>query len=61
MGAIFAFSLIMWLYGLKNSKYNGKLPQGSMGFPILGETRQFFAPNSSFDISPFIKERILKY
>ncbi|XP_031737523.1 cytochrome P450 87A3 isoform X2 [Cucumis sativus] len=61
IGAILSFSVTIWVYALKNPKYNGKLPKGSMGFPFVGESTQFFAPNPSFDLSPFIKHRILKY
>ncbi|WMV40569.1 hypothetical protein MTR67_033954 [Solanum verrucosum] len=43
---------------LRYPKNNGKLPPGSMGWPLLGETIQFFAPNTSFDIPPFVKERM---
>ncbi|KAA8522350.1 hypothetical protein F0562_013289 [Nyssa sinensis] len=32
-----------------------------MGWPLLGETLHFFAPNSSSDIPPFIKKRIQRY
>ncbi|XP_023520739.1 cytochrome P450 87A3-like [Cucurbita pepo subsp. pepo] len=61
MAIIFGMSIITCLHALKKSKYNAKLPKGSMGFPILGETNHFFAPNPSFDVSPFIKHRVLKY
>ncbi|XP_031495616.1 cytochrome P450 87A3 [Nymphaea colorata] len=36
----------------------GKLPPGSMGLPLLGETHHFFAPNVTLDVSPFVKERV---
>ncbi|XP_022983294.1 cytochrome P450 87A3-like isoform X1 [Cucurbita maxima] len=61
MAIIFGMSIITCLHALKYSKYNSKLPKGSMGFPILGETNHFFAPNPSFDVSPFIKHRVFKY
>ncbi|XP_022935245.1 cytochrome P450 87A3-like isoform X2 [Cucurbita moschata] len=61
MAIIFGMSIITCLHALIKSKYNAKLPKGSMGFPILGETNHFFAPNPSFDVSPFIKDRVLKY
>uniref|UniRef100_A0A3Q7HI15 Cytochrome P450 n=1 Tax=Solanum lycopersicum TaxID=4081 RepID=A0A3Q7HI15_SOLLC len=50
--------VIVILHYWRNPKCNGKLPPGSMGWPLLGETIPFFAPNTSFDISPFVKERI---
>lgn len=54
----------LWLPLLGNSKYacnKINLPPGSMGFPIIGETLQFFAPNDSFDVPPFVKKRKLRY
>ncbi|PHU28274.1 Cytochrome 87A3 [Capsicum chinense] len=32
-----------------------------MGWPLLGETIQFFAPNTTSDIAPFVKERVKRY
>ncbi|KAL8263814.1 hypothetical protein R6Q59_021944 [Mikania micrantha] len=32
-----------------------------MGWPLLGETIQFFAPNQTWDTPPFIKNRIKRY
>lgn len=32
-----------------------------MGWPLLGETIQFFAPNTTSDIAPFVKERMKRY
>ncbi|KAF5183053.1 Cytochrome p450 [Thalictrum thalictroides] len=50
-----------WVYRWRNPSCNGKLPPGSMGFPLLGETLQFFKPVSSFDIHPFVKDRMKRY
>ncbi|KAI3925800.1 hypothetical protein MKX01_003359 [Papaver californicum] len=50
-----------WVYRWRNPKCNGKLPPGSMGFPLLGESLQFFAPNTSSDVPPFIKKRMKRY
>ncbi|KAK4802789.1 hypothetical protein SAY86_000992 [Trapa natans] len=54
-------ALHIWVYKWRNPKRNGKLPPGSMGLPLLGETLQFFAPYRTHDISPFIKERLKRY
>ncbi|KAF8412314.1 hypothetical protein HHK36_000275 [Tetracentron sinense] len=53
--------IIHWVYSWRNPRCNGKLPPGSMGLPILGETLQFFSPNTSFDVPPFIKKRVERY
>eukprot|EP00261_Vitis_vinifera_P040313 XP_019081556.1 PREDICTED: cytochrome P450 87A3 isoform X1 [Vitis vinifera] len=50
-----------WVYSFRKPKFNGKLPPGSMGLPILGETLQFFAPNTALDVAPFIRERMNRY
>ncbi|KAK1555915.1 hypothetical protein Q3G72_033286 [Acer saccharum] len=39
----------------------GRLPPGSMGLLLLGETIPFFFPSKSLDIHPFLKTRIQKY
>lgn len=49
------------LYTRRNPAINGNLPPGSMGLPIVGETLQLFASQSSFDIHPFIKKKMNKY
>lgn len=55
----------LWFPLPGNSKYGScnklNLPPGSLGLPILGETLQFFAPNDSFDVPPFVKQRKLRY
>ncbi|KAF9597772.1 hypothetical protein IFM89_021857 [Coptis chinensis] len=57
--------VIVWMtnyaYKWKNPICNGKLPPGSMGLPLLGETIQFFKSQTTFDIHPFIKERMTRY
>lgn len=59
-GLIIIF-LIRWCQRWRNPSYKGNLPPGSMGWPLLGETIQFFSPNATFDISPFVKERMERY
>ncbi|KAJ9147865.1 hypothetical protein P3X46_029981 [Hevea brasiliensis] len=60
-GALVIISFTYWVYRWRNPRCNGKLPPGSMGLPLLGETIQFFAPNPSSDIPPFVKERMKRY
>ncbi|KAJ1272473.1 hypothetical protein BS78_06G204300 [Paspalum vaginatum] len=60
--ALAAFAaLLRWVYRWSHPKSNGRLPPGSMGVPLLGETMQFFAPNPTCDVSPFIKDRVARY
>jgi hypothetical protein len=62
-GVVFAMVMasVVWAYRWSHPKVNGHLPPGSLGFPLLGETMQFFAPNPTCDISPFVKERLKRY
>ncbi|XP_066353943.1 cytochrome P450 87A3-like [Miscanthus floridulus] len=53
--------LLHWVYKWMHPPCNGKLPPGSMGFPIVGETFQFFQPSPSLDIPNFYKERLNRY
>ncbi|KAB2054153.1 hypothetical protein ERO13_A12G225500v2 [Gossypium hirsutum] len=50
-----------WVNKWRNPRCNGKLPPGSMGFPLVGETLQFFTSNTTFDIPPFVKVRMKRY
>ncbi|CAN8257965.1 unnamed protein product [Cochlearia groenlandica] len=52
-----------WLYRWSNPdhKCKGKLPPGSFGFPIIGETIEFFKPCGLLEISPFFQKRMLRY
>ncbi|XP_030937236.1 cytochrome P450 87A3-like isoform X1 [Quercus lobata] len=50
-----------WVYRWRNPKCNGKLPPGSMGIPLIGETLDFLVSNNSLDIPPFIKKRMMKF
>ncbi|RLM78930.1 hypothetical protein C2845_PM12G23120 [Panicum miliaceum] len=54
-------AFIMWAYRWSHPKASGRLPPGSLGLPLLGETLQFFAPNPTCDVSPFVKERLNSY
>ncbi|AEE28920.1 cytochrome P450, family 87, subfamily A, polypeptide 2 [Arabidopsis thaliana] len=56
--SLLLISITHWVYSWRNPKCRGKLPPGSMGFPLLGESIQFFKPNKTSDIPPFIKERV---
>lgn len=61
LGALIIIGITHWVYRWRNLSCNGKLPPGSMGLPLLGETLQFFSPNTSSDIPPFIKQRMKRY
>lgn len=61
IGALFIICLTHWVYKWRHPRCKGKLPPGSMGLPLLGETLQFFSPNTSSDIPPFVKERMKRY
>ncbi|XP_071721033.1 cytochrome P450 87A3-like [Rutidosis leptorrhynchoides] len=61
IATLFVVSLTHWVYRWRNPKCNGKLPPGSMGWPLLGETLQFFAPNRTWDTPPFIRDRMKRY
>ncbi|XP_022631596.1 cytochrome P450 87A3-like [Vigna radiata var. radiata] len=61
LGALLIIAITHWVYRWRNPSCYGKLPPGSMGLPLLGETLQFFSPNTSYDISPFIKKRMERY
>ncbi|KAK6239909.1 hypothetical protein QUC31_005378 [Theobroma cacao] len=53
--------LLVWFCIWQNPKRNRKLPPGSMGFPIIGETMEYFSLYSLLEISPFMKKRITRY
>ncbi|KAL3498782.1 hypothetical protein ACH5RR_041514 [Cinchona calisaya] len=59
--AFIVVSLARWTYNWRNPKCKGILPPGSMGWPLLGETLQFFAPTTTFNIHPFVRERMKRY
>ncbi|KAI3932075.1 hypothetical protein MKW92_005685 [Papaver armeniacum] len=53
--------LTHYLYRWSNPKCNGKLPPGSMGFPLIGETIQLFIPGNSLNMPRFVNKRIARY
>ncbi|KAK6251249.1 hypothetical protein SCA6_005254 [Theobroma cacao] len=61
IGALLVICITHWFYNWRNPRCNGKLPPGSMGFPLLGETLQFFGPSTTSDIHPFVKERMKRH
>nr|GMD35747.1 cytochrome P450 87A3-like [Ipomoea batatas] len=61
---LFSFLIIAfahWVYRWRNPKCKGLLPPGSMGFPIIGESIQFFTSHSLQGIPPFIQRRMTRY
>ena len=56
--AFFVLIIARWVYNWRNPKCKGVLPPGSMGWPLLGETLKFFSPSTTFDVHPFVKERM---
>ncbi|XP_039052006.1 cytochrome P450 87A3-like [Hibiscus syriacus] len=61
IGSLLIICITNWVNKWRNPKCNGKLPPGSMGFPLVGQTLQFFSPNATFDIPPFVKDRMNRY
>ncbi|KAJ9537313.1 hypothetical protein OSB04_030046 [Centaurea solstitialis] len=60
--ALLLVTITHWVYKWRNPKCNGKLPPGSMGLPLIGETLKFFARNEqSWETPAFIKERMKRY
>ncbi|KAL5792483.1 hypothetical protein ACOSP7_001077 [Xanthoceras sorbifolium] len=57
--------LVVWfshfVYRWSNPKCNGKLPPGSMGLPIIGDTFEFFGSHSLYELSPFLTKKIARY
>ncbi|KAK3194882.1 hypothetical protein Dsin_026192 [Dipteronia sinensis] len=57
--------LVIWvshfIYRWSNPNCNGKLPPGAMGLPLIGDTFEFLASHSLYEISPFISKRIARY
>ncbi|KAF8702509.1 hypothetical protein HU200_032889 [Digitaria exilis] len=58
--------LLLLLYAAhrwRNPRCHGRLPPGSMGFPLVGETLQFFSPDDddSFDVPRFVRHRLARY
>ncbi|CAM0908051.1 unnamed protein product [Alopecurus aequalis] len=53
--------LVQWVYRWNKPTCSGILPPGSMGFPVIGETFQFFKANSSLDIPDYFKLRMRRY
>ncbi|CAN1310781.1 Cytochrome P450 87A3 [Linum perenne] len=61
--SLLVVALSFWVFRWKNPRCSngGKLPPGSMGFPLIGETIQFLLPSKSIDTHAFIKTRVQKY
>ncbi|CAA7032567.1 unnamed protein product [Microthlaspi erraticum] len=61
--ALVVVGISKWLHRWYNPKIkcNGMLPPGSMGFPIIGETIEFFKPCGQLEIPPFFQKRMLRY
>ncbi|KAK7401625.1 hypothetical protein VNO78_13247 [Psophocarpus tetragonolobus] len=62
LGTLIIIGISHWIYRWRNAIIcNGKVPPGSLGLPLLGETLQFLKPHTSSDIHPFVKNRMNRY
>lgn len=61
VAALLIVCISYWTYKWRNPECSGKLPPGSMGFPLIGETLQYLLPSNSIDIPTFIQTRKKKY
>ncbi|KAL5792484.1 hypothetical protein ACOSP7_001078 [Xanthoceras sorbifolium] len=59
--ALLVVFISYFVHAWSNPKSNGKLPPGSMGLPIIGETLHFFSSHSLYEVSPFFKKRMNRY
>jgi hypothetical protein len=53
--------LVQWVYRWVSPTCNGVLPPGSMGFPIFGESFDFFKASPSLGIPQFYTSRLKRY
>ncbi|KAM0834369.1 hypothetical protein ACQ4PT_063632 [Festuca glaucescens] len=63
---LFGFTLVIgwllqWVYRWVSPTCNGVLPPGSMGFPIVGESLEFFRASPSLGIPQFYTSRLKRY
>ncbi|XXG77756.1 hypothetical protein AAC387_Pa08g1850 [Persea americana] len=58
MVSLIVIFITHWVYRWRHTKCSGRLPPGSMGLPLLGETLQFLSPKTSTDVPPFVKPRM---
>ncbi|XP_047093858.1 cytochrome P450 87A3-like [Lolium rigidum] len=62
LAAVVAGWMVHCVYKWMNPTCNkGRLPPGSMGFPLVGKTFQFFKPSPSLDVPAFYKQRLKRY
>ncbi|KAJ0080053.1 hypothetical protein Patl1_23264 [Pistacia atlantica] len=59
--AFLVIRIVQWFYTWSNPECDGKLPPGSMGLPIIGETLQFLSPYKVHDVAPFLKRRMARH